>query len=148
MRVAEIGAGAAASGAHPGAWRAGSRCRLEVEHGLERLELDHDRLGPIMRERLALCHDERNRLSGIDDLLARERLVQPPRPGARQRQLARGQNRDDTGELERGIGADRGDPRVRLVREHEPRVEQSGDLRVGGKAGAAGDLRLGVTAGG
>ena len=50
-----------------------------VDDRRERLVLDDDRLGAVLGGRLGLGDDQRDRLAGEDDLLARERLRRPVR---------------------------------------------------------------------
>ncbi len=115
------------------------RC-LDVDDRLERVVVDENELGAVLRRGLGLGHDERHRLSGEHDLLARQRLGRPVGAGRRRRQVGRRQHGDDTGQRKRGFPVDGRDQRVRLAREHEARVQQAVDLAVRCKAGLAGDL--------
>ena len=140
MRVSEIGPALDVADVDAGQRSVGLGRGLEVEHRLERLELDLDELDAVLGERLALGDHERDRLARINDLLAGERLEQATLAAALDRQIAGGQYGDHAWDLERGLGADRPDHRVRLVRQDEASVQQSGDLRVGGIAGGSSDL--------
>ena len=93
---------------------------LEVEHGLERLELGPDELGCVSCRRFGLGDDDRDRLACVDDLLARERLAGAARAGRLDLQIRRGQDLDHAGRGARLRRLDRNDPRVSFVREHEP----------------------------
>ena len=110
-----------------GAGGAGPRGRLQIEHRLERLELDLDQLGAVLGERLALGDHDRDRLAGVDDLLARQRLVRAARARSHDREIRCGQHRDDARQRQGGVGANARDHRVRLVRQHEPGVQQPRD---------------------
>ena len=113
---------------------------LDVDDRGERLVLDDDDLGAVLGRRLGLRDDERDRLSGEDDLLARERLGRAVGAGRREREVRRQEDGDDTGYGQRGLLVDASDARVRLGREDGTRMQQAVDVAVGREPGRAGDL--------
>ena len=144
--VAHVGALTGGRRLDPRAGRARSGGRLELDDGLERIELDLDELGAVLRDRLVLGDHDRQRLAGVDDLLARERLIQPSRAGGFERQIGGGQDGDDAGQCARRVGRDRRDHRVRLVRQHQAGVQQPDDREIGREPRAAAYLGAGIAA--
>ena len=69
--VADVGSLTDGGRFDPRSGRARSGGGFEVEDGLERIELDLDKLDGVLRDRLALGDHDRQRLAGVDDLLAR-----------------------------------------------------------------------------
>ena len=66
----------------PGARRAGPDGALHVDDGLDALELELDQLDRVRRERFGLRDRDRDRLPGVHDLLAGERILDRPEPVA------------------------------------------------------------------
>ena len=120
--------------------RAGLHRGLDVDDRGERLVLDDDRLGAVLRGGLRLRDHERDWLPGEDDLLARERLRRAVGAGRRDRKVGGGQDRDDAGDLEGAGAVDVDDAGVRLGREHEARVQEPVDVAVRRVARRARDL--------
>ncbi len=145
MSVAEVGPLALVLGDDPRLRRPGPDGGLEVEHGLELVEIDLDALGAILGLRLGVGDHERDRLAGVHDLLAGERLVLPALAAGHERKVRGGEHGADAGHGTSIVGANRGDQRVCLVGEDEPRVEQRRDGEVGAEACGPADLRFGVT---
>ena len=94
MSVADVGPLVGGGLDHSGARRAGPRSGLEVDDRLQRLELHLHQRGAVLGLGLGLGHDQRHRLAGVDDLLARERLVQPALARGDDGQVAGGEHRD------------------------------------------------------
>ncbi len=130
----------------PGQRRARRHRRLEVERGLERLDVDDDLVDAVGRRGLGLGHHERHRLAGVDDLRARQRLPGATCGAVDERQVGRGEHRDHPRHVERRRAVDAGDPPVRLGGEDQPRVQQAVDGDVGRVARRAADLALAVAA--
>ena len=140
VRVAEVRAGIVGGDLDASARRSRPGGGLEVEHRLERIEVDLHELGAVLGGRLALGHHERDRMPCVDDLLARQRLVGAPATGRHQRQVGGGQDRNHPGDLQRGLGRNRGDHRVGLVGEDQARVQEPRDSDVGGEPRRAAHL--------
>ena len=68
---------------------------------------------------------ERDRLAGVDDLVAGERLEAPLRTGTDERKVARRQDRDDARDLERGRAIDPTDAGMGMHGGDDPRVQQA-----------------------
>ena len=81
--------------------------RLELDGGRQRLGIDHDERGPVLGGGLRLGNHERDGLAGEEDLLSDERLAGSRPGGLDQRQVGRGEHRDDAGDGERLLAADR-----------------------------------------
>src|SRR6266508_3781503 len=114
---------------------------LQVEHGSQRVVLHDHEIGGILGCGLALGDHDRHRLACEDDLFLGERLRRTvAAASAGQRKVLRGEHGDDAGHRERLFGVDAPDERVCLPAEDESRMEQPGDLLVGGIAGRAGHL--------
>ena len=114
--------------------------RLDVDDCRERLVVDDDGLGAVLGGGLGLGDDERDGLTGEDDLLARERLGGAVGAGRRDREVGRGEHGDDTRNREGRLLVDATDPRMSLGREDGSRVQQAVDVAVGGEARRAGHL--------
>ena len=97
---------------------------LEIEHRLDRLELDDHPLQAIGGMGLGIGHHDRQRLAGVEDLFAGQRLKRAAAPLARHGEVVGGEHRDHSGRLQRGRCVDRSDRRVRLVGEHQAGVQQ------------------------
>ena len=104
---------------------------LDVDDRLERLVVDDDRLRAVLRGRLGLADDERDRLAREDDLLARERLRRAVRAGRRDREVGRREHGDDARDGESSASVDAANPRVRLGRQDGARMQQTVDVAVG-----------------
>ena len=127
---------------HPRPWRAGPGRGLQVHHRLERVQLHVDEACSVLRLRLGLGDHQRHRLPGVDDLFAREWLVQPSLPARNDRQVGSGEHGDDPGERLGLLGVDGGDHRVGLVGQDQASVEQPGYGRVARELGRAPYLGL------
>ena len=109
-------AGGSVGAGHPGvlrlrleasAGRSRLHRRLELDGGRQRLGIDHDERGPVLGRGLRLGDHERHGLAGEEDLLSDERLAGSRPGGLDQRQVGRGEHRDDAGDGERLLAADR-----------------------------------------
>ena len=101
----------------PGARGAGQDRALHVGHGLDVLEFDVDQLDRVGGERLGLGDRDRDRLPGVHDLLACERILGPAGAFGDDRQIVGGEHGDDAGQLPGGARVDRLDQRVGVVGE-------------------------------
>ncbi len=126
---------------------AGLHRRLDVDDGLEGLVVDDEQLGAVLGCCLGLRDDERHRLSGEHDLLTRERLGGAVGSRRGDREIGGGEHGDDAGHGERGVLVEATDARVRLGREHGPRMEEAVDVAVRGVARRPGHLLRRVEAG-
>ena len=113
VRAADVGA-VALDDVDPGPRRARRHRRLEVQRGLERLDVDDDLVDAVGRRGLGLGHHQRHGLAGVDDLRARQRLAGASRGAVDEGQVGRGEHRDDARHLERRRAVDARDPPVRL----------------------------------
>ncbi len=125
--------------------RARERCahrhrRLDVDDCGKRLVLDDDELRAVLCGSLRLRHDERDGLAREDDLLARQRLGGAVGARGRDREVGSDDDRDDAGDVERGVSLDASDPGMRLRREDGSCVEQTVHVAVRGVAGRADHL--------
>jgi hypothetical protein len=110
---------------------------LDVDDGCEWLVVDGDHLGAVLGGRLGLGDDQRERLPGEDDLLAREWFRSSIRALRREREIGGDENRDDTGNRERCLLVHASDSGVHLGGEDGARVQQAVDVPVRGVAGRA-----------
>ena len=113
---------------------------LDVDDRIQWLVVDEDELGTVLGRGFGLGDDERDRLTGEDDLLAREGLRRPIRAGRREREVGGEQHGDYTRDRESRVLVHASDARVRLGREHGARVQQAVDVAVRRIPGRAGDL--------
>ncbi len=112
----------------------------DVDNRLQRLHVDLDQRGGIRRYRVGIGDHQGDRLTREQRLLAGKRLEVSLRPPGHDRQVRRGQHRDDARHRERGGHIDRADPRVRVDAGHDARVEHPRELVVGGVSRPAKDL--------
>ena len=115
--VAEVPVVALVGDVEPRARGAGQDGSLDVGHGLYVLEFDVDQLDRVGGERLGLGDRDRDRLPGVHDLLAGERIFRPARAFGDDRQIVGGEHGDDAGQLPGGGRVDRLDQRVGVVGE-------------------------------
>ena len=148
VSVAEVAVVDLGGDTEPGARGARQDGALDVGHGLDVLEFDVDQLDRVGGERLGLGDRDRDRLPGVQDLLAGERILRPAGPCGDDREIVGDEDGDDAGQLTGGGRVDRLDQRVGFVGEQQPRVQEAVDGDVGGVAGRAPNLRFGVATGG
>ena len=109
-----------------------------VEDRLERLGIDEDGLGAVGCRGLRACDDERDRLAREHGDVSCQRHVAPPAAARDDAKVVRREDRHDAGHGEGGGRVDGPDPRVRVHRRDDPRVEEPGRSRlVCGEAGGA-----------
>ena len=145
--VAEVAVVTLVGGMEPGARRAGPDGALHIDDGLDALELELDQLDRVRGQRFGLRDRDRDRLPGVHDLLAGERILGPARAGGDDREVVGGEHGDDAGQLTGGGHVDRLDQRVGVVGEQEASVQEPVDGYVGSETGVAANLRLGVATG-
>ncbi len=125
--------------------RPGRERRLELAHGIERLEVDLDQGHRILGQVAALGDHQRDRFADVPHLLLRERhlstLVKDGAVDRRRRdqerpgspvvaEIGRGVDRDDARQRQRASGVDRADPRMRVRAAEKGRVEQPRQLDI------------------
>ena len=128
--------------------------RLEIDHRLERLDVDDDVPQGVFRDVAALGDDHRDRLADEADLVLRERQLRADvklesrnrRRRHQQRardgivaQVVDGVDRDDARALARFGGVDAFQPRVRVVAAQERHVQHPRQLHIVHEQGAAGE---------